>query len=62
MGASNVLGCSDCWKLKHCLIDLEKLDRKKIPVSEWLIKLKAEEGMMSYRSWMLKMENLSRKK
>lgn len=38
------------------------LERKKISVSEWLIKLRAEEGRMSYTSWMLKMENLSRKK
>lgn len=42
--------------------DLDKLDRKKISVSEWLIKLRAEEGIMSYSSWMLRMENLSRKK
>lgn len=42
--------------------DLENLDRKKISDSEWLMKLRAKEDMMSYSSWMLKTETLSRKK
>lgn len=36
---------------------LENLDRKKIAVSERLVKLRVEEGMMSYSNWMLKTQN-----
>lgn len=42
--------------------DLENLDRKKISVSKWLVKLKAEEGIMRSSGWVLKTENMSEKK
>lgn len=50
-------------KTETCLtMTWKNLDGKKTPVSAWLVRLRAEGGMMSYRSWMLKVENLSRKK
>lgn len=42
--------------------DLENLDRKKIPVSKWLVRLRAEEGIMRSSGWVLKTENLSKEK
>jgi len=42
--------------------DVENLERNKIPVSRWLCKLKAEEGIMRSSGWVLKMENVSDEK
>lgn len=36
--------------------DLENLDRKKILVSKWLVRLGAEEGIMRPSGWVLKTE------